>query len=220
MLSVSDAARALGVNPGRVRQLAVAGQLEAEKVGGRWLVPEAAVAARQAVERPAGRPLSPRAAWGLLEAAADRSASWLAPSEQRRARVRASGWSLAHWAWACQRRAEVHRLYVHPSLVDRLALDARVVRSGASARAVAVDVLAVGVVEGYVHVEAFDALVGEYALAGAGRINVVLRVPPAELFVFGDEDEAAWPVVAVDLYDAGDDRSRRAAQSLLNRHRR
>jgi hypothetical protein len=165
--------------------------------------------------------LSPRAAWGLLEVAADRSASWLAPSEQRRARVRASGWSLAHWAWACQRRAEVHRLYVHPSLVDRLAGDARVVRSGASARAVTVEVLlALGVVEGYVRVEAFDALVGEYALAGAGRVNVVLRVPPAELFVFGDEDEAGWPVVAVDLYDAGDDRSRRAAQSLLDRHRR
>lgn len=219
LLSVGDAARVLGVHPGRVRQLAAAGQLEAHKVGGRWLLPESAVADRHAAERPAGRPLSPRAAWGLLAAAAGQRAPWLSPSEQRRARARATGWSLEHWAWACQRRAVAHRLYAHASVIDRVADDVRVVRSGASARTVPIDVTAPGVVEGYVDASELVDLVDEYALHEAGRANVVLRVPSPDLSVFGGQRDAPWPVVAIDLYDAGDDRSRRAAATLLARFR-
>jgi excisionase family DNA binding protein len=209
----------LGVNPGRVRQLVVAGRLDAEKVGGRWLIPESAVQARQADERPAGRPLSPRAAWGLLEVAAGRPAPWLSPSEQRRARQRASGWSLAHWAAACERRAEIHRFYAHTSVLRRLGGDERVVRSGASARFVPVDLIVPGFVEGYARHGSLGELVEEYGLHRAGRANVVVRVTPDELFVFGEEHEAAWPMVAVDLYDAGDDRSRRAGVALVDKYR-
>ena len=219
LLSVDAAARVLGVHPGRVRQLVAAGQLDAHKVGGRWLLPEAAVMERHDAQRPAGRPLSPRAAWGLLAGAAGQRASWLSPSEERRARARAAGWPLERWAWACQRRAVVHRLYAHSSVLGRLADDDRVVRSGASARSVPVDVIASGVVEGYVDASQFGSLVGDYALHEGDRANVVLRVPPPELFVFGDERDAPWPVVAVDLLDAGDDRSRRAAVALVARFR-
>lgn len=219
VLSVADAAQALGVNPGRVRQLVAAGRLDAEKIGGRWLIPDSAVATRLADDRPVGRPLSPRAAWGLLEAAVGRSVPWLSPSEQRRARQRAQSWSLAHWASACERRAEQHALYAHRSVLGRLADDERVVRSGASARLVPVDLIAAGVVEGYVRSVSLDDIVGEYGLHRGAQVNVVLRVPPEDLFVFGDQREAAWPVVAVDLYDAGDDRSRRAGQALLDKYR-
>ena len=44
-------------------------------------------------------------------------------------------------------------------------------------------------------------------------------VPPPNLFGFGGARDAPWPVVAVDLYDVGDDRSRRAAAALLARFR-
>ncbi len=219
LLSVDDAARLLGVHPGRVRQLVAAGQLEAHKVGGRWLLPASAVVDRHDAQRPAGRPLSPRAAWGLLAVAAGQRASWLSPSEERRARARAAGWPLEHWAWACQRRSEVHRLHAHSSVLRRLADDERVVRSGGSARSVPVDVIASDVVEGYVDASQLDVLADDYALHSAARANVVLRVPPPNLFVFGEERDAAWPVVAVDLYDAGDDRSRRAGAALVARFR-
>ena len=104
-------------------------------------------------------------------------------------------------------------------MLGRLADDERVVRSGASARLVPVDLIAAGVVEGYVRSVSLDDIVGEYGLHRGAQVNVVLRVPPEDLFVFGDQREAAWPVVAVDLYDAGDDRSRRAGQALLDKYR-
>jgi excisionase family DNA binding protein len=219
MLSVSEAAARLHVNPGRIRQLVAAGRLPAFKVGGRWVLPDDAVAARLAAERPASRPLSPRSAWGLLQAAAGRPAPWLAPSELRRARLRSGSWPLERWASACRRRADVHRVYAHPSLLAGLAEDARLVRSGASARDAPIDLVVLDQVEGYLRAEAFDAVVDDYALGEGRTANVILRVPPVQLFVFGDEPEAPWPVVAVDLFDVGDDRSVRAAHALMERNR-
>jgi hypothetical protein len=84
---------------------------------------------------------------------------------------------------------------------------------------VPVDVIASDVVEGYVDASQLDALADDYALHSAARINVVLRVPPPNPVALGDDRDAAWPVVAVDLYDAGDDRSRRAAAALVARFR-
>jgi len=220
MLSVPEAAAQLGVHPGRVRQLLVEGRLSGDKVGGRWLVPEAAVAARAASEQPPGRPLSPRAAWGLLWAADGRAVPWLSDREARRARQRARSWAVEHWAYACQHRAVVHRLYGHPSVLARLADDGRLVRSGPSVRSVHVDVMALDLVEGYARTQDLDALVDAYGLHRAARANVALRVPPSGLFVFGDDRDAPWPVIVVDLIDARDDRSVRAAHDLFHRSER
>jgi len=219
MLSVPQAAARLGVHPGRVRQLVAEGRLASEKVGGRWLVDEAAVAARAAIELPPGRPLSPRAAWGLLWAADGRAAPWLADREMRRARQRARSWPLEHWAWACQHRAAVHRFYGHPSVLGRLAEDDRLVRSGASARNVYIDLVLLDHVDGYLAADDLDRVVDEYGLHHAGRSNVVMRVLPKGLHVFGYERDAPRPVIAVDLLDVGDDRSMRAAHNLFERTR-
>jgi excisionase family DNA binding protein len=217
MLSVAEAAVRLGVHPGRVRQLVAAGELQARKVGGRWLLSEDVVEDRRRVDGVVHRALSPRAAWGLLVAAAAMPVPWLAPVERRRAEQRAAGWPLSQWASACRHRAVRFDRFVHPSLLERLADDARVVRSGVSARSVAVDVLALDQVEGYVSVDAWPGLVADYGVLEAARSNVRFRVPPAGLFVVGDSGEAPWPVVAVDLFEAGDDRSRRAALQLVER---
>ena len=219
MLSVSEAAKELGLHPGRVRQLVVAGRLAGEKVGGRWLVAEDAVAARRAEQRPAGRPLSPRAAWGLLEVAAERPVPWLAPNERRRAEARAASWPLEQWVWACQRRAQRHGFYAHPSVIGAIADDRRLVRSGASVRSLPVDLVDPEHVEGYARAADLDALVADYALVESRRVNVVLHVPPPSLFALDGLSDAPWPVVAVDLFDAGDDRSVRAARRLFERHR-
>ena len=219
MLSVPEAATRLGVHPGRVRQLVADGRLVGQKVGGRWLVDEAAVAARAAHDVPPGRPLSSRAAWGLLSAADGRAAPWLAHGEMRRARQRARSWPLEQWAWACQHRAVEHRFYGHPSVLGRLADDERLVRSGASARNVFVDLVLLDHVDGYLAADALDRVVDEYGLHLAARSNVVLRALPNGLHVFGGERDAPWPVIAVDLLDLGDDRSTGAARDLFERSR-
>ncbi len=61
-------------------------------------------------------------------------------------------------------------------------------------------------------------LADSYALdRHADRPNVILHVVDDGLF--DDEQVAPWPVVAVDLLDADDERSRRAGLELIERQR-
>jgi excisionase family DNA binding protein len=217
MSSVVEAALRLGVHPGRVHQLVAEGDLQANKVGGRRLLAEDAVEDRRRVEGLVRRALSLRSAGGLFMAAAGVSVPWLAPVERRCAEQRAAGSPLSQWASARRHRAVRFDRYVHPSVLARLADDARLVGSGVSARSLGVDVLALDQVEGYVSTDAWPGLVADYGVLEAARSNFRFRVPPAGLFVFGDSGEAPWPVVVVDLFDAGDDRSRCAGHQLVER---
>ncbi len=217
-VSVQEAAERLSLNPGRVRRLVSQGLLEGRKVGGRWLVDEAAISERLDTNARAGRPLSPRSAWGLLWAADDRPTPWLAPRERSRARQRARSWPLDEWSWACRHRAVVHKLRGHPSILQVLLDDPRAVRSGASVRQLSVDLIAVGDAELYVRDPDAHNVANEYSLTPSQQPNVVLRVPPRDMWLF-DDGEAPWPVVVVDLLDARDDRSVRAANDLARRMR-
>ena len=215
-VSVQEAAERLDLDPGRARRLVSQGLLGGRKVGGRWLVDEVAISDRLASRARPGRPLSPRSSWGLLWSADDRPTPWLAPRERSRARHRARTWPLEDWSWACRRRAAVHRLRAHPSRLQPLLDDARAVRSGASVRHLQVDLIAAGDVELYAREDDLPSLIAEYSLIPSQLPNVIMRVPPAELWLF-DDVEAPWPVVAVDLLDARDDRSVRAANDLARR---
>jgi excisionase family DNA binding protein len=216
-LSVPEAADRLALDAGRVRRMLADGVLAGRKVGGRWLIDDGDVAARLDTHSRAGRPLSARSAWGLLWAADRRSMPWLAPRERARACQRAAGWPIEDWSWACRHRAEVHRYRAHASVIAALAGDARMVRSGVSAREVGVDLYAPDVAELYVPARDLAAVVVEFVLIPSEQANVTLRVPPEDLWLFDDMVEAPWPVVAVDLVDAGDDRSIRAARDLAQR---
>jgi excisionase family DNA binding protein len=213
---VQEAAERLELNPGRVRRLVSQGLLEGRKVGGRWLVDEAAISERLDANARAGRPLSPRSAWGLLWAADGRPVPWLAPRERSRARQRARSWPLDEWSWACRHRAVAYKLRAHPSMLQPLLDDPRVVRGGASVRQLSVDLIAVGDAELYVRQADAASVIDEYSLIPSQQPNVVLRVPPGDLWLF-DNAEAPWPVVVVDLLDARDDRSVRAANDLAQR---
>jgi excisionase family DNA binding protein len=217
-VSVQEAAERLELNPGRVRRLVSQGLLEGRKVGGRWLVDESAISERLDANARAGRPLSPRSAWGLLWAADERPMPWLAPRERSRARQRARSWPLDEWSWACRHRAVVYKLRAHPSMLQPMLDDARVVRSGASVREIPLDLIAVGDAELYVRGSDVPSVIDEYSLIPSQQPNVALRVPPADLWLF-DKGEAPWPVVVVDLLDARDDRSVRAANDLAGRMR-
>ena len=61
-------------------------------------------------------------------------------------------------------------------------------------------------------------LINEYSLIPSQQPNVVVRVPPDDLWLF-DNGEALWPVVVVDLLDPQDDRLVRAANDLAQRMR-
>lgn len=62
-VSVRQAAERLGVSEGRVRQRIDAGQIRAEKIGGRWLVD---LPAGPAPRPQRGRPVDPRSVWASL----------------------------------------------------------------------------------------------------------------------------------------------------------
>ena len=218
VMSIQEAAERLKLDPGRVRRLVSEGLLEGRKVGGRWLVEESAIKNRLDASARAGRPLSPRSAWGFLWAADGQPMPWLAPRERSRARQRARSWPLDEWSWACRHRAHVHKLRAHPSILQPLLDDARAVRSGASVRQLSIDLIAQGDAELYVREADALNMINEYALIASQQPNVILRVPPANLWLF-DNDEAPWPVVVVDLLDALDDRSVRAANDLARRMR-
>ena len=219
LMSVPQAAEQLELDVGRVRRLVASGALAGEKIGGRWLVDDAAVAERLASRRRSGRPLSPRSAWGLLWAADGRSTPWLAPREKSRAAERASDWPAEDWPWACHHRAAVLRLRAHPSAVVRLLDDSRAVRGGVSARGLPADLIVSDEAEIYVRADDVMSVISEYALIESNRPNVIVRAPPSKLWLFESSD-APWPVVAVDLLDAGDDRSTKAARALAKRMRK
>jgi hypothetical protein len=101
-----------------------------------------------------------------------------------------------------------------PPLLD----DPRAVRGGASVRQLSIDLIALGDAEMYVRRADVERMVGEYSLIPSQQPNVVLRVPPGDLWLF-ENGEAPWPVVVVDLLDARDDRSVRAANELAQRMR-
>lgn len=216
VLSVVEAAEKLDLDPGRVRRLVASGLLAGQKIGGRWLVDEDALAQRLAAGRRAGRPLSARSAWGLLWAADGRATPWLAPRERSRALERARSWPISDWPWVCGHRAAVYRFRAHPAAVSRLLDDDGVVRGGVSARGFVVDLIVSDEAEVYVRQNDLASVVADYAMIESRNANVIIRVPPADLWL-ADGRDAAWPVVVVDLLDAGDDRSVRAAYDLADR---
>ena len=113
-------------------------------------------------------------------------------------------------------------MYAHPSALDRLGVERAVVRSGVSAAADSgVDLIAGDEAEFYVRASKLADLVGRYALdEESDRPNAVVRIVDDEVWPFDNDDRVApWSVVAVDLLDANDERSRRAGLELIERHR-
>ncbi len=220
-VSVRQAAERLSISPQRVRVLAAKGRIPARKVGRDWVVDLARLGLHEFGARGRGRPLSARSCWAILDLLDGRQPVGLSRSELLRARTRAE--ALADSApGALSARAEVHRLVAHRGLTERLANDRRIVLSGVSAAAAhRARLTALGALEGYVQDDDLAALIHEYALAqpsGGVGANVLLRVPVPRWPFEASERIASRPVVAVDLIDAGDERSIRAGRRLLALH--
>jgi len=219
VLSVARAADVLEVSPRRVRQLLESGRLPGQQLGRSWVIDRGDIDRLR--RNGVGRPWSASSAWAVLELAAGREPD-LSAVERSRARKRLADCGVAGLVVKLRARAERRGVYAHPSVLDRLAHDDRVVRGGVSAaRECRVDVIVQDAAEVYVRASDVVDLVNSYALdENHDRPNVIVRVVDDEAWQFSDGEKVApWPVVAVDLLDADDERSRRAGLELMERHR-
>ncbi len=194
-VSVADVARARGVSERRVLQMVHSGELDARRVGGRWLIDERELGRRRRL----GRPMGARMAWALIAALSGEEARGLDPVERSRlrerlARLAASPEPAALLSSWLRERAEARRLSAPAGTVRDLLTDARVVPSGISDPRSGLS--ASDQAEGYVHPSDITSIVRDYLLIPSGDPNVWLRV--AEV---GPGREAPLGLVIADLAD-------------------
>jgi hypothetical protein len=215
-ISAAEVAQRLHVNEARVRAMIHGGFLPGRKLANRWLVPRHALQKSEVAARVAGRPFSPENAWGLLFLASGRPAEWLSAVERSRlkARLRSPKFPFAS---RFRRRAQVKHLRADERALRVITADAEFVRSGVSAAENHnVDVVAQGVVEGYLPKRRLAKLSYEHALRAVSEDSANLIVRAIDGFwPFKSERIAPEAVVAVDLLDSSDQRSRRAGSRLL-----
>lgn len=218
LLSVADAAVELGVSARRVRQLLASGEMNGQQVGRSWVIDGAAIDRLR--PKRVGRPWSAASAWAVLELAAGGDPE-LSPVERSRAHKRLAESGLADLVGQVRSRSERREMYAHPSALDRIVDEVEVVRGGVSVlNAYDVDLIVSDEAEIYVRASKVAGLQDRYALdPEADRPNLVVRVVDDDVWPFDEgENVAPWPVVAVDLLDANDERSRRAGLELIERN--
>ncbi len=218
VMAVAEAADELGVSDRRVRQMLADGRLPGVRAGRSWVLEEQAVR-EYAKNRPgAGRPWKPSSAWDVL-ALADGNRVPSSPIDKHRAQKRLElgiGSILQQMA----NRAERHWFYAHPSVLEAILGLPRFVASGVSALGPNhIDLAVADQIEGYVPNLELDGLIDQFALDGeSNRPNVLLRVVSDDCWPFAPRQRHAPPsVVAIDLLDSANERSRRAGQDLLDR---
>ena len=218
-MGVGDAADRLGLSDRRVRQMLADGVLRGERVGRSWVIEASAIDSLAGGRAGVGRPWRPQSAWALLAVAGGDDVAGSAV-ERFRARERLGEQGLVGLVGRLLARSEMRRFYAHPAVLDDLADVVDVVLGGVSAaRAHGADVIAAGVLEAYVKASMVDALVERYALdERAERPNVILRVVADAFWPFAADAKCApLLVVAVDLLESEDARSRRAGAELAAR---
>ncbi|MEO8697611.1 MAG: helix-turn-helix domain-containing protein [Acidimicrobiales bacterium] len=218
-MAVDDAAEQLGVSPRRVRQMLADGVLRGERIGHSWIIDTEAIEVVGARRPGVGRPWSRRSAWALL-AVAGGAGDEAQPVERARAKRRLAEVGLVGLVGRLAARAVSRRYYAHPAVLEELGRDPGVVLGGVSAaRSYGADILAIGMFEAYVRASVVGSLEERYALdADADRPNVILRVVADDDWPFAENARVApAQVVAVDLLEAADERSRRAGVELAGR---
>jgi excisionase family DNA binding protein len=218
--SVAAAARQLGVSDRRVRQLLAAGKLRGERFGRDWVVDSGDLERHRRANRSAGRPWRPAAAWAVLALANGQDPD-VSAVERSRARRRLADRGLVGLADSLRDRATFKRFYGHPAAFERLLGEPGVVAGGVTAAGDhGVGLVGGGVTEAYVSIRDLALVVERYALEeNSERPNLFLRVVDDDVWPFeADTKIAPRPVVALDLLEAEDERSRRAGFELAGQH--
>ncbi|MFJ5984505.1 helix-turn-helix domain-containing protein [Lentzea sp. NPDC092896] len=226
-LSVREAAERLEVNQARIRALLAAGQLAGRRIGSQWVVHDDAVQARlEIAASDRGRPLSTRSAWCAAALLDKQEVSWLSTSERSRLRARLSrhpSSEVCTYRWWMQRRARTVRYRVAGSDIPELLKDQGVVAGGISAASHYALGLAFGG-EAEIYVNGSDAarLVDEFFLVESDQGNLLVHIDDSGMqwhqrTAAGTDNGLVAPrlVVAADLMDSADSRSRSAGAQLL-----
>ncbi|MEK7295053.1 MAG: helix-turn-helix domain-containing protein [Actinomycetota bacterium] len=215
LLSVSQAAPRLGISDRRVRQMLERGEMEGQRVGWSWVIDSKAIDVVR--RRPlAGRRWSPEAAWALLLLANGEHPN-MTVMEASRAKHRLTDHDLDVLVMKLASRGEIRKFYGHKSILQPLADERMVVRSGVSAaREHNADIIALEFLEAYVPVGRIEKLVKKYALESSPeRPNILFRIVDDKVWPFPKNVKvASRVVVAVDLLDSDNERTRRAGAGL------
>lgn len=217
LLTVGDAAMRLGVTRGRVQHLIKAGDLDAKRVGGIWLIDEDSIERRLARQPAAGRSLTPASAWGLIFLADGLVPEWLDRHDRWRLRRFLPRLRSGELAARMVERGRRRHLRGHPGLLARFREDPALMLTGVSAS----EPLRLGLiggmdtVEAYVDEDALDGLMRRHHLQPTDSPNVVLRVIPK--FGWSREGLRVAPrsAVALDLLDDLEPRARQVGSDLL-----
>ena len=223
-MPVSEAAALLGVRRSRVHELIRDGELEATQVGSQWLVSRASIDRWLQTKSPAGRALSPEHAWYFLALASEdpemiaRCGAVITPWDRSRLRSRLRHDGIFRTQPRLRRRARVMRLRGDPGDLTVIAAEPHVVRTGVSAASMyGLDIHAPGVLEAYMPEVEASRIIEAYYLDPSERSNVVARVIPGS-WPFPEHTHVAPEViVGLDLYEADDERARRAGYATLRR---
>lgn len=218
-VAASEAARRLRVNASRIRQLAEAGDLAGRKVANRWLFDAAAVERRGAQGPVSGRPYEPRSAWGVLFLASAEPAPWLRADVRSRLRRRIREGLLRRDRPRLARRARARCFVGAERARAALLKEPSFVRSGISAAAeYGASLRSPRVLEGYLPTRDAERFAYRYALQPAEErdADLILR-EIAGFWPFEGRQVAPKAVVAVDLLESLDQRTRRAGEELLRR---
>jgi excisionase family DNA binding protein len=214
-LSVSDAARLLGVSEQRVRAMLAEEVLGGAKVGRQWLLDRDEVERLAHQGRASGRPFARRTAWALLLALQGRRPKWVEPWVWSRVR-RTEPRRVRELLPRLRRRAEIRKYRAHPGVIEALSQSPRIVVSGARAAGKhGLDLASPEEFEGYVREKDLAAVVRRWRLKPDERANVVLRIVGEPWPFEPGERIAPQAVVAVDLLESSDPRSRREGEELL-----
>jgi Helix-turn-helix domain len=220
LVSVSDAAEALRLNPSRVRALAASGELGARKVGGIWLIDGASIERRRKHRAPAGRPLSALNAWRVLLLASgediDKDAD---PVARWRVRDALDRRGLDGLQRLLRRHAEVHYFWGLPGELRRLRERDDVVLSGTSAAGGHhLDLLSGDRVDVYVSASRAPGVERAHALqpAAEAEANVLLRLVPDDAWpLLAGRRLAPLAAVAIGLAEDPDPRAARVGREVI-----
>jgi excisionase family DNA binding protein len=235
VLSVHEAADAMGVSMQRVRQLIHDGQIAARRSSAGWLIPADAVSERSKGFHK-GRPPTPQTAWSVIallavaselasEPEGDHSASVnrVVPDRKVRHRILRTLAGMPDpatddmaWRRLLSSRGHACRLWAHPGVLDRLAADPKVSIGGIDAELAEHDGLTphAGRLELYVCEADADEVVRKYRMredhAGQVSLMVVPSSVPVGLAPIGGQPVPA-AAAAADLLDEEDPRARHAS---------
>ncbi len=194
------------------------GTLVGHRVGNGWVIEERAIRAAAASRRPAHRPWTASSAWSVL-ALADGIEPRCNPYERSRAKRRLAV-GLPNLLDRLGSRARRLTFYTHPATRDRIAVQPGVVRTAASTSPEhALGLVGSGPLEADLKSSDLQAIRDSFVIEERyERANLVFRVVEDQMWPFAKGTRVAPPaVVAVDLLESDDERSRRAGNELLQR---